>query len=441
VAAGGAIFYRGAFSQFDALLRYPESPAALPGLRAPLALRPWAEEDAAFALPGARDNTPRNGQYDLPPDSPPAKRYLGISYLNPLKFWLPLPLIRAAGNGMSVDGGGVFSLMADPTDTNTVQLSMYFDARSLMAAGSVLWTTYALGFPLQFTFSDDLDKSAAIDHRITQAFLAGTLYFGLGNDRTHFDLIPQLNAFLAAKDPGDNSGPYSWNYNEYYYSAGMGLGISSLVRPSWALFGRGLSFYGYARFLLDRDGPYRISPVPRIDGVFSAAAEPVLPLRLRLYGAWDENGMDLRGRSGSYLEAASDAAVLIEYPRQERIRLKWLAGGEAELKLFSLDIQKGLSLLYYKRLYGSLAWRGALYDDQGLKDGKGNAAEGVSLGASPQGSYRLAQSLMLRLGMVITTLAPINVTPYGWGAWKFPNIRDDNGNNDFSFGMGVSVSY
>jgi hypothetical protein len=451
VAAGGAIFYRGVFSQFDALLRYPESPAALPGVRVPLALKPWAEEDAAFALPGAPGNPLRGGPSGaatdahsvLQPDPLPAKRYLGIAYMNPFNFWFPLPLIRIAGNGISVDGGGLFSLMVDPTDTNIILLDINFDARSPMAAGSVVWQNYALGFPLQFSFSDDLDKTTVIDRRITQASLTGTLSFGLGNDRIHFDVLPELKAAFVSRDPGDHSSPYSWGRGEYYYSAGLGLGVSSLVRPSWTLFGRGLSLHGYARFLLDRDGPYSISPMPRFDAVFSAAAEPALPLRLQLYGAWDEDGMDLRGRSGSYLEAVSNSVVLAEYPRQSHIPLKWLAGGEAELKLFSLDIQNNLSHLYYKRLYSTLAWRGALYDDQGLGDGKGN--EGVYLGDSPDGSYRLAQSLMLRLGLVITTVVvpviPINIIPYGWGAWKFPNIRDDNGNNDFSFGIGVSVSY
>jgi hypothetical protein len=335
--------------------------------------------------------------------------------------------------------------MVDPTDTNIILLDINFDARSPMAAGSVQWRSSALGFPLLFSFSDDLDKTADINRRIAQASLTGTLSFGLGNDRTHFDVLPELKAAFVFRDPGDHSSPYSWGRDGYYYSAGVGLGVSSLVRPSWALFGRGLSLHGYARFLLDRDGPWRPSPMPRLDGVFFAAAEPWLPLRLQLYGAWDENGMDLHGCSGSYLEAVPNSVVLAEYPRQRHIPLQWLAGGEAELKLFSLDIQKNLSHLYYKRLYSTLAWRGALYDDQGLGDGKGNSAEGVYLGDSPDGSYRLAQSLVFRLGLVITTVVvpviPINIVPYGWGAWKFPNIRDDNGNNDFSFGLGISVLY
>jgi hypothetical protein len=442
VAAGGAIFYRGAFSKFDALLRYPESPGALSGERVPLALAPWPAEQRSRALPpdGRRDDAP-DGQSDVPLATLPARRYAGISYMNPLKLWIPLPLIRQTENFFSLDGGGILSVMDDPTDTNRVLLAVNFDARSLMAAGSVLWINYGLGFPLQFSFSDDLDKTAAIDLRITQASLDGTFSFDMGNE-THVDIIPELKAAFVSEDPGDNSGAYTWNYDEYYYSAGLGLGVSSLVRPSWALFGRGLSLYGYARSHLNQDG--RFPPAPRIDGVFSAAAEPWLPLRLHLYGAWDENGMDLHGRSGSYLDAVSGAAVVVEYPRQGHIPLEWLAGGEAELKLFSLDIQNNLSHLYYNRIYSTLAWRGALYDDQGLRDAQGAAAEGTRLGASPQGSYRLAQSLMLRLGLTITTVIvpawPFSMTPYGWAAWKFPNIYDGNRNNDFSFGIGFSVS-
>jgi hypothetical protein len=444
VAAGGAVYYRAAFSRFDALLRYPESPAALSGARVPLVLRPWPAEDLARALP-------ENGFYDnaadARPDSQtpgaPSKRYAGISYMNPFKFWLPLPLIRQGRDGFTVDGGGIFSLMFDPTDTNIVLLNINFDGRSPMAAGSVLWMNYALGFPLQFSFFDDLDKTGARDLRLTQAALGGTISFGRGDAR--FDIIPGLNAAFVSEENGRDSSPYAWNYDEYYYGASLGLGLSSLARPSWALFGRGLSLYGYARFLLDRDGPAGFSPVPRLEGVFSAAAEPWLPLRLQLYGIWDEKGMDLHGRSSSYLGAAANSAVPLEYPSQRHISLEWLAGGEAELKLFSLDIQNNLSHLYYNRIYGSLAWRGALYDDQGLRDLKGNAAEGTRLGGSPGGSYRLAQSLMLRLGLVITTVilpvVPLTITPYGWGAWKFPNINDDNGNNDFSLGIGISVSY
>ncbi|MDR0641202.1 MAG: hypothetical protein LBG07_01940, partial [Treponema sp.] len=444
VAAGDAIFYRGTFSRFDALLRYPEGPAALSGTRVPLALKPWPAEDAARALPGFRDGM-AGLRAGVQPPVLDTKPYRGISYMNPFKFWLPMPLIRQTGTGMglSVDGGGILSLMIDPTDTNVLMLMVNFDARSPMAAGSVQWLNYALGFPLQFLVSDDLDKTGDRDRRLTTASLDGTFSFDLGNVR--LDLIPKLNAVLSAEENGVDSSPYAWNYDEPRYTASLGLGLSSLMRPSWTLFGQGLSLYGYARFPLNPDGPYRFPSLPRFEGVFSAAAEPYLPLRLQVYGAWDEKGMDLHGLSGYYQDAAFSSAALFEYPRQGHISLQWLLGGEAELKLFSLDIQNNLSHFYYRRLYSTLSWRGALYDDQGIRDEEGAGAEGAYLGASPRGSYRLAQSLMLRLGMAITTvivpLAPLTITPYGWGAWKFPNIYDDKGNNDFTLGIGLSVSF
>jgi hypothetical protein len=444
VAAGGAIFYRAGFSRFDALLRYPEDAGALSGTRLPLALKPWTAEDAERALPrdGQYDKAVA-GQYDFQPPAPGTKRYAGISYMNPFKLWLPLPLVRLTTNSLSFDGGGILSFMVDPTDTNIVYLNANFDVRSLMAAGNVQWLNYGLGFPLQFKLSDDLDKTGDRVNRITQASFDGTLSVSLGNERTRFEIIPGINAVFVAEDPGEVFSPYAWNYTGSYYSAGLGLGISSLVRPSWALFGQGLSLYGYTRFLLNQEGSY--SFVPRLEGVFSAAAEPWLPLRLQIYGVWDEKGMDLHGRSSYYLDAALSSATMIEYPRQEHIPLEWLAGGEAELKLFSLDIQNNLSHLYYRRIYSTLAWRGAFYDDQGLRDADGIAAEGTSLAVSPQGSYRLAQSLMLRLGLEITAVVipavrPFTITPYGWGAWKFPNQEDDNRSNDFSFGLGFSVS-
>jgi hypothetical protein len=442
VAAGGAVYYRAAFSRFDALLRYPEDAAGLGGIRVPLALRPWPESDIARALP-------RDPPYDKHDDADYAngavsKRYAGISYMNPFKFWLPMILLRQGRDGLTVDGGGILSLMADPTDSNWVVLNINVDARSPMAAGNILWMNYALGFPLRFDLSDNLDKTGDRALRLVQASLEGSLGFGLGDERRRFEITGGLNAAFVFRENGDAS-PYAWDREGHYYGASLGLGLSSLVRPSWALFGRGLSLHGYARFLLDEDGPGGFSPVPRVEGVFSAAAEPWVPLRLQLYGVWDEKGMDLHGRSSRYLNAGSSPAASVEYPRQKHISLEWLAGGEAELKLFSLDIQKNLSHLYYNRIYSSLAWRGALYDDQGLRDSRGAGPEGTVLGASSLGSYRLAQSLILRLGLTISTVilpvAPLRITPCGWGAWKFPNSGDDNKNNDFSLGIGVSVSY
>jgi hypothetical protein len=441
VATGGEIFYRASFSKFDALLRYPDPLADLPGVRSPLTLRPWSTEDLARAQPVS-------GNYQTSVHSSfPAKRYTGLSYMNPFKYWLPIPLFRqTAGDGIfgiSVDGGGIISIMSDPTDTNILTLTTYFDVRSLMAAGSIQWINNGLGFPLQIDLSDDLDKTRNTVYRETRASIAAFRSFGLGNERLRLEIDPSFAALFYARDPGD-SNPYTWNYEEPSFFAGAGLGISNLIRPSWALFGQGFSLTAYGKFRLDRDLQRRF-PTPRLEGVFTAALEPWLPLRLRLYSAWDNGGMDLWGQSFNYSGASFAAIASTEYPRQEHIPLEWIAGGEAELKLFSLDIQKSLSHLYYRRFYGTLAYRGAVYDDQGYHGADGRDAEGTFLGNSPDGSYRLAQSLVLRLGLSISTIIvtgmPISFTPNVVGAWKFPNVTDDNGNNDYFVGIGVSISF
>jgi hypothetical protein len=427
VAVGGEIYYAGTFFKWDALLQYPESAASLTGTRAALSPRPWAEEDLARALPDAPSagGVGGSGMTALLPD----KRYIGISYLNPFKLWVPLPLVRLTPGRLSLDGAGFFSFMSDPTDTNLVFLFAYMDARSLMAAGSLQWINYSLGFPLELDIADDIDKTGNTPYRITQASLTGTLSFGLGNERNRFDIQPGIATILQAEDTGDGSNPYTWNYDKRYYTASLGMGFSNRIHPSWALFGQGLSLRAYGRVLLNQPG------IPRLDGVFDAALEPWVPLRFRLYGAWDPEGMDLWGQSDYYPNTPFDSTASLEYPRQRDISLAWLAGGEAELKIFSLDIQRNLSHAYFNRIYGTLAYRGAFYDDQG------QGGEGVSLG----GSSRLAQSLVLRLGATISTViiaaVPFSFTPFFWGSWKFPNIHDDNGSNDYSLGLGFSVSY
>jgi hypothetical protein len=363
--------------------------------------------------------------------------------MNPFKYWIPLPLMRqTAGDelfGVSIDGGGILSVMSDPTDTNYLILNAYMDVRSLMAAGSLQWLNYGLGFPLQITLSDDLNKTRSTVYRETRASIAASLSYGLGNERLRLKITPSFEALFYAWDPGNDTNPYTWDYEKPSYAANVGLGISNLLHPSWALFGQGFSLTAYGKFRLDQNLRQNF-PIPRLEGFFTAAAEPWLPLRLGLYGAWDKDGMDLWGQSFHYSGASFAAIASAEYPRQAQIPLEWLAGGEAELKLFSLDIQKNLSHLYFRRFYGTLAYRGAVYDDLGYY-----GAAGTPLGDSGDGSYRLAQSLVLRLGLDISTIIlprlPISFAPYVLGAWKFPNMNDDNDDNDYFIGFGISVAY
>jgi hypothetical protein len=420
-----AVYYRGSFSAWDALLRYPESGSALTGLRVPLSLLPWTPAERAVAGLAGPDT---GGESTGPTQAldVESRRYFPLSYLNPFRLWLPLPLVRMTGNGASLDGGGLFSFMSDPTDTNQLFFFAYMDARSLMAATNLQWTNLSLGFPLNISFSDDIDKTQSTSYRKTRGAISGTLSFGLGNERRRLELNPGLGFNLRAPDSGNSA--YTWEYGESYYNAMLGVGVSNLRRFNWELFGQGAALKVYNRLLLNRPGI-------RFEGILQTAFEPYLPLKLSLYGAWDENGMDLYGNSKYYDTVAFGSIASVEYSSKGLSALRWLGGGEVELGLFSLDFQKSLSHLYINRFFGTLAYRGVLYDDQGIL-----GAEGTSLGDG----YRLGQSLILRMGATVSTILvtalPIRVSVWTWCAWKISNSNDGK-NNNFVIGPGFSVVY
>jgi hypothetical protein len=426
VMVGDAIYYRGAFSTRDALLRYPEAGSALTGRQARLSLRPWTGAELAAA--GRAAEGPAAA---APPFAPgmESKRYSPLPYLNPFRLWLPLPLVRIRGGSLSLDGGGIYSFMQDPTDTNNILLSAFMDARALMAAVDLKWTNLSLGFPLEFVFIDTLDTAQSIPYRKTQSALAGSFDFGQGNERRRLAVLSGLSLAMAALDRGDGSSAYTWDYQKPAFATTLGLGLSNLQRFNWQMFGQGASIKAYGRFLL---AP---SVNLRFEGLLETAFEPYLPLKISLYGAWDEKGMDLYGNSPYFVDTAFSSIASVEYPSTGLSALRWIGGGEAELRLFSLEPRKSLSHLYYNRFFGTLAYRGVLYHDQGL-----STAEGTPLGDG----YRLGQSLILRLGATVSTvviaLHPIKISVWAWGAWKIPNM-DDGKSNDFSLGPGFTISY
>jgi len=144
--------------------------------------------------------------------------------------------------------------------------------------------------------------------------------------------------------------------------------------------------------------------------------------------------MNLHGVSRSYGQPLFAAIASTEYPHPRGLRLSWLGGAEAALGLFSFEIQRNLSHVYFNRLFCTLALRSVLYDSQGHPD-----AEGIEID-----DKRLAQSLILRLGMV-SSIIPIKTVPFFiepniWGAWKFSNTITGEG-HPWSFGAGVGVRF
>jgi hypothetical protein len=116
------------------------------------------------------------------------------------------------------------------------------------------------------------------------------------------------------------------------------------------------------------------------------------------------------------------------------------------LKLFSLDIQKSLGHLYYNRVFSTLAYRGVFYNAAENTFPANSAPQGTALTPPllPAGDYHLAQSLVLRLSMtissVIITSMPLRFTPSLWGAWKISNMPYNELGDDFALGLGFSMT-
>jgi hypothetical protein len=154
---------------------------------------------------------------------------------------------------------------------------------------------------------------------------------------------------------------------------------------------------------------------PRIDGIFQARTSTRFPLFFTLFGAYENAGMDLHGISNNFGTLTITDFALTEYSSPRGLNLNWIAGGSAGVGLFSVEIQKHLSHLYFNRIYGVLSVRNQIYDGQEFKN-----AEGIQIN-----DLHLIQSLMLKISARISFLpfvkTPVYIEPYVTGAWKFTN--------------------
>jgi hypothetical protein len=439
VLAGETLYYRGSFFGTDQLMRYPESLGALKGLTAELRLTPWdtAAMDTAEAAAPAPEvpvlSAAGGGQGTAaaPPLTPPGPEplpgrvYLPFKYLNPLYLWLPIPLFRAdpeAPLGFSLDGGGILSVMIDPPELNTISLQAAMDARFSMLDFNVEWSNANLGFPLVFKISDGVTIDS-INYRAIRFGQELTLSRSLGAQGPQGFLGAGFNIsrFYTQQAGGDHAA-YSWDFYGNSYKFMARLGVSSLSVMPWETFGQGFTVQAVGWLLSVNNQSLPQDLYPRIDAFFQTAFEPMVPLRVSLYGAWDDyrGGMNLQGTSSQYPSPVFQPVAAAEYQTTDISGLSWIAGGEAELRLFSLNVQRSFSHLYINRLLGTLAYRAVLYDAAGFSNPEGN-----ELG----GDLRLTQSLVFRLGSgvssVILTSAPYKVTLYLQAALKLSRFGGD----------------
>ena len=418
VSANGEVYYRGAFFSSDGFLRFPETAASISGTRNEISLVKADNEDYGILAAPKTSEVVYSGA---------PKAYHSFPYMNPFKFWLPIPLYRITETdgkiNFSLDGGGFLSLMTDPTDRNLITLMAFADIPYRMAQANILWRSTVPGFPLTAQFSDMVLTDSKNDpYRDTRGSLSGVFSWEQGR-RYHGFSLGGSYARIAYNDGGESA--YTWKETENVFFLSAGFTLSSLRRRQHELFGTGLYFGIRGLSVVD-------SFAPRVEGMLQASMEMRFPLSLALYGAYDSRGMDLHGVSVTYGQPAAAGIASEEYSHPAGLNLNWLFGGEASVGLFSLEIQKNLSHAYFNRFFGTLSLRSVLYDSKGHPD-----TEGIMIN-----DMHLAQSLVLKLGLVTSFIPikniPIFIEPNIWVAWKFSNTITGKG-LPWDFGMGLNI--
>jgi len=468
VSVNGVIYYRGAFSSRDRLLRFPETVGSLSGIQRDLKLvRLDRQSFEAVAMPelDKLDENDFYGEFDdnefdigetleivqtqAQVASEPfawetaghetpvfgTSRYFALRYMNPFRFWFPMLLFRFHENDeVTLDGGGLFSMMIDPTRRNLVQFIAYADIRYQMAMIEMFsWQNTILGFPLTLNFSDMVNHFEDEDiYRDTRIGLVGNFNRNLGRGAIGFSLGGSY-VRIADYEEGVASA-YSWRKTGSFFMLSAGIGLSNIRRQRHELFGTGMAFSLVGATLATGFEPY-------VAAMFQASREARFPVRLALFGAYDSTGtMNLQGVSRTYGNPVFSQFAPLEYRHPRGLNLNWLAGVEAAIGLFSLEIQNNVSHIYFNRIFGTLAVRNAFFDGQGHPNARGMVISGLWSGDE---DIRIAQSLVFRLGMVFTfhqihQIIPAFFEPNVWASWNFSNTITGNG-DQWQIGLGFNL--
>jgi len=423
VSVNGTIYYRAAFFAGDNLLRFPEPSYAISGAQTAVRLVPADRHVYGGDTPSNLSGITWAG--------PAARPYFALRYMNPFQLWLPLPLLRFDEvNFLSAEGFGLLSVMTDPTGRHFVTTMAFADLNYRMARVSVFsWQNTVAGFPLTLDFSDIVNTAPLLSFRETRASLTGSFMRSARRGLYGFSLGA---GYLRLADDDGGESAYEWGERgrAFYYSAGFVF--SNIRRTPTELFGSGLSLNlrgGNIFHTTLHEGAVE----PRIEALFRASVETRFPVSFALYGAYDAGGMNLHGSSRTFGAPLFAPVASTEY-LSRGFYLSWLAGAEMSLGLFSFEIQRNLSHAYFNRIFGTLALRNVLYDSSGIPN-----PEGIAL----DNDLRLAQSLVLRLGLLSSVifplkLAPTFIEPYLWGAWRFSNTIAGEGAL-WSMGIGINI--
>jgi hypothetical protein len=411
VEINDAIYYQGSFFKKDALLRFPERSSSLSGDAVEFSLTKLNTNNLAIN----ENQETENIFSDFYKKSEP---YISFQYMNPFRFWFPLPLIKYSfPNGLSFNGAGVFTTMSDPAGQNMITVLAYADFFYKMAEVDIFtWKNTFFGFPLTFSFSDAVVENTNNKYRHTEISLNRSFSRSLGRFSGNLSFG---TAYIRNTDYEYEIPAYEWkNKTESGFLSSIEMDLSTY------LFETRISSKSYMNNFK-----------PRIDSVIQFHTETKFPAHFALFGSYDRTGMNLHGISNTYGEQELiKNFTLKEYSGPDGLEINWLAGAQASIDIFSFEIQKNISHLYFNRFWGTLSLRSQIYDS-----GYYQGAEGVKIY-----DLRLIQSIMLKLNLKCSFLpvqsAVFSLIPYVYGTWNISNTITGHG-KEWIINLGIDFKY
>ncbi|MDR0409595.1 MAG: hypothetical protein LBH18_04275 [Spirochaetaceae bacterium] len=453
VSSGDAVYYRAAFSVWDAVLPYPEIPAGFEGRGAALTMFPWESEwvitkDAYNKIDSA--------------SVLPSKLYNPVKYFNPFNLWLPFPLVSPVVNSifdnsgntltendiyenLRLDGAGLVSFISDPMDQNLIFLGAGYDFHYNIAPINITWRNFSFMLPVIVDFSDVViaDKRRDGPLRKMHASVQASYRISLGDGRLSLMPFGMLSNYWYFYGNDAETDAYNWPLRQETHSVVYGFRLSNLALFPWERFGNGFSNQLYVK------NPVFVDDVfPRFENVFNVSAESIRILQdipimnnfafdISLYGAYDKYGMNHLGHSLHYSNSIFDNIGTYEYSVSPSGYIyQWLTGGEVEWSPASFEIQKNLSHLYFNRVFALFGYRWVYMGDE---------TDSYRPSRYDAEKNKFLHSALFRLSLVSSivpiTVLPLKITFNLTAVLKLSALDNGIPGDDWYFGWGFLLSY
>lgn len=355
--SGEKIYYKAMFTDYQALMLYPENIYEVDGNRTSFSeeivpdLTDASNKDAFYLTEGIKE-----------------EKYFGIKYINPLKMWLPFPLF-SEGSPYFFTGLGIFTMFTDAIDHNVFIFFTGYDAVSKFADLDLSWYNYSFQYPLQIKYTDKIIYTSFIRYRKSKISLSFSPYFEI-DGKSRFLVSPTISSVFmfyenkeiktgVTYDLNDRSkSAYTWNYTSY--------SININANIAYIYLNKSLNPFLYDEVNLSFIPTYSINANKyRLDSIFYGRTR-YIPFTLTLKAAYSDDMIDYDGYSKnmSFYSISLHPEYFLHAKKNRLFDNKILAG-EIET-IYGLEVNANISYLYINRVYGALSYRNSFYDNKYL---------------------------------------------------------------------------